>query len=73
LGEEYTGESMTATEKLQKDASEKTNAAVSEGKDNVDHAKAVGSEYVEQVKELARSAIGTAQVWFLFILCTSID
>ena len=62
MGEEYTGESMTPIDQLQKDASKTTNAAVSEGKNDVDHVKAVGAEYVEQVKALARSAIGTAQV-----------
>jgi hypothetical protein len=65
MGEEYTGESiMTPTDKLQKDALKTTNAAVLEGKNDVDHVKAVGAEYVEQVKALARSAIETAQVWF---------
>lgn len=65
MGKEYTGEPMTATDKLQRDVSKTTNAAISEGKKDVDHVKAVGSGYVEQVKELARNAIGTAQVWFL--------
>lgn len=63
MGEEYTGEPMTATDKLQRDASITTNAAVSEGKHDVDDVKAVGAGYVEQVKALARTAIETAQVW----------
>lgn len=53
---------MTATDKLQRDASKMTNAAVSEGKSDLDHVKAVGEGYVEQVKALARTAIETAQV-----------
>jgi hypothetical protein len=56
---------MTATDKLQRDVSKTTNAAISEGKKDVDHVKDVGAGYVEQVIELARSAIETAQVWFL--------
>lgn len=62
MGKEHTGEPMTATDKLQKDVSKTTNAAVSEGKKDVDHVKAVGAGYVEQAKDLARSAIETAQV-----------
>ena len=49
---------MTATEKLQK----KTNDAFSQRKKDGDDVKAVGGEYAEQVKELARGAINTAQV-----------
>jgi hypothetical protein len=41
LGKEYTGEPMTATDKLQRDVSKTTNAALSEGKKDVDHVKAV--------------------------------
>lgn len=67
MGEEYTGAPMSATDRLQRDASKTTNAAVSEGKNDIDHVKAVGAEYVEQVKELARSVIETAQVWFLIM------
>jgi len=63
IGEEYTGESMAATDKLQRDASNATNAAVLEGKKDVDHVKAVGTEYVEQVKALAKSAIETVQTY----------
>ena len=65
MGKEYTGEPMTASDKLQGDVSKMTKTAITEGKEDVDHVKAVGAEYVEQVKELARNAIGTAQVWFL--------
>jgi len=63
MSEGYTGESTTsATDKLQRDVLETTNAAVSEGKNDVDHAKAVGAGYVEQVKALAQTTIETAQV-----------
>ena len=65
MGKKITGEPMSATDKLQRDVSETTNAAISEGKKDVDHVKDVGAGYVEQVKELARSAVETAQVWFL--------
>jgi hypothetical protein len=41
LGKEYTGEPMTATDKLQRDVSKTTNAAISEGKKDVDQVKAV--------------------------------
>ena len=67
MGEEYRGETKAsgATDKLQRDVTKTTNAAVSEGKNDVDHVKAVGVGYVEQVKALAQTAIETAQVWFL--------
>ena len=57
-----TDEPMTATEKLQKDFSETTNAAVSEGQKNVDQAKAAGAGYVDQVRGLAQGALDTAKV-----------
>jgi hypothetical protein len=44
MGSEYTGEPMTATDKLQRDVSKTTNAAISEGKKDVDHVKAVVTE-----------------------------
>lgn len=69
MGEEYTGESAStasAIDKLQRDALRTTNAAVSEGKSDIDRVKAVGAEYIEQVKAFANSAIENAQVWFLF-------
>lgn len=62
---------MAATDKLQRDASNATNAAVLEGKKDVDHVKAVGTEYVEQVKALAQSAIETMQVYSFFIMSAS--
>ena len=65
MGKKFRSEPMTATDKLQRDVSETTKAAISEGKKDADHVKDVGAGYVEQVKELARSAIETAQVWFL--------
>ena len=65
MGKKITGKPMSATDKLQRDVSETTNAAISEGKKDADRVKDVGAGYVEQVKELARSAIETAQVWFL--------
>ena len=53
---------MTATEKLQKDISETKDVAVSQGQKDVDSAKAVGAEYVEQAKGLAQGALDTAKV-----------
>jgi len=57
-----TGEPTTAAGKFQEDASRTTNAAVAEGKHDVDQAKAVGAGYVDQAKSLAGAAVGTAQV-----------
>ena len=62
MGKKFTGEPLTATEKLRKDVSETTDAAVSEGARDVDQAKALGVGYVEQVKGLAQSALDTAKV-----------
>jgi hypothetical protein len=69
MGKKFTGEPTTATERFQKDASETKDAAVSQGQKSVDDTKALSREYVEQVKELARGAIETAQVWFLNLAC----
>ena len=65
MGKKIKSEPMAATDKLQRDVSETTNAAISEGKKDVDHVRDVGAGYVGQVKELSQSAIETAQVWFL--------
>jgi len=46
---------------VQHDAQEKTNAAAAEGKADVDAAKAAGASYLNQVQNLAGSAIATAQ------------
>lgn len=65
MGKEYIGEPMTATDELKRDVLKTADAAISEGKKDVDHVKAVGAGYVDQVKEYARSAMETAQVCFL--------
>jgi hypothetical protein len=62
MSRKITGEPLTATEKLQKDVSETTDAAVRQGQRDVDKAKAIGGGYVEQTKGLAQSAIDTAKV-----------
>ncbi|KDR85447.1 hypothetical protein GALMADRAFT_234326 [Galerina marginata CBS 339.88] len=61
MGTSLTGEPKTAVGQLRGDAAKTTNAAVAEGKRDVDEAKAVGAGYVEQAKALASSAIETAQ------------
>ena len=53
---------MTATEKLRKDVSKMTNAAVAQGEKDVDQAKVVGAGYVEQAKGPAQNAIDTVKV-----------
>jgi hypothetical protein len=45
---------MTATDKLQRDISKTTNAAISEGKKDIDHVKAVVAE-VSRIFPTARS------------------
>ncbi|KAG6910545.1 hypothetical protein DXG01_009964 [Tephrocybe rancida] len=60
-GPALTGAPLTASNKLQEQASAKTNAAVAEGQHDVEAAKAVGAGYVEQAKELVDKAIITAQ------------
>ncbi|KAJ7492439.1 hypothetical protein FB451DRAFT_1502811 [Mycena latifolia] len=58
-GPALTGQS--ATDRLQTDASVKTGAAVEEGQQDVAAAKAAAGGYVEQAKNLASSAVATAQ------------
>ena len=60
MGKKFTGEPLTATEKLRKDVSETTDAAVAQGEN--DQAKVVGAGYVEQAKGHAQNAIDTAKV-----------
>ena len=62
MGKKFTGEPLTATEKLRKDVSETTDAAVAQGEKDVHQAKAVGAGYVEQAKGHAQTAIDTAKV-----------
>ncbi|KAG6821419.1 hypothetical protein H0H93_014216 [Arthromyces matolae] len=63
-GPSFTGTETTlsSTDKLQQQASAKTNAAVTEGKHDVDALKAAGADYVEQAKEVVEHAKITAQV-----------
>ncbi|KAJ7225319.1 hypothetical protein GGX14DRAFT_638109 [Mycena pura] len=58
-GPQLTGQS--ATDRLQTDASVKTNAAVDQGKQDLAAAQAAGAGYVEQAKNLASSAVASAQ------------
>ncbi|RDX51046.1 hypothetical protein OH76DRAFT_1401813 [Lentinus brumalis] len=51
----------SAVDKLEEDLSQKTNAAASEGAADVGAAKATATGYVEQAKNLASTAIATAQ------------
>lgn len=62
MGKKFTGEPLTATEKLQRDVSKTTDAAVKQGEKDVEQAKAVGAGYVEQVKGLAQNGVHTAKV-----------
>jgi hypothetical protein len=62
MGSKYTGEPTTATEQFRSDASRTTDAAVAEGKKDIDQAMAAGAGYVEQAKNLTNTAIETAQV-----------
>ncbi|KAJ3750726.1 hypothetical protein DFH05DRAFT_1410441 [Lentinula detonsa] len=57
LGKEFTGEPPSAADQLQA----KTNSAVAQGKADVDAAKVEGQSYLEQAKNLAGSAISSAQ------------
>ncbi|KAF9015622.1 hypothetical protein BDQ17DRAFT_1341382, partial [Cyathus striatus] len=61
LGPQLTGEPTTAVDQFGRNASETTNAAVNEGKHDVEAAKAAGAGYIEQAKSMASSAISTAQ------------
>lgn len=51
-----------AVNQLEEGLSQKTNAAATEGAVDVEAAKASATGYVEQAKNLAGSAIATAQV-----------
>ncbi|TRM65869.1 hypothetical protein BD626DRAFT_486081 [Schizophyllum amplum] len=60
LGPGLTGDT-DATSKLQQEAGAKTNAAVAEGKQNVDAAKQAGAGYVDAAKGYANAAVAAAQ------------
>ncbi|KAF8922094.1 hypothetical protein CPB85DRAFT_20165 [Mucidula mucida] len=60
-GRQFTGEPPSALDKLQSQAKDVTNDAVSEGKQDVQAAQATGAGYVDQVKSLAEQAVQTAQ------------
>ncbi|KAF9040457.1 hypothetical protein BDZ89DRAFT_1035097 [Hymenopellis radicata] len=60
-GKEFTGEPPSALDNLQRQATDVTNGAVSEGKQDVQAAQATGAGYVDQVKSLAGQAVQTAQ------------
>ncbi|KAJ3721698.1 hypothetical protein C8R42DRAFT_668224 [Lentinula raphanica] len=59
LGKDFTGEPPSAADQLQA----KTDSAVAQGKVDVDAAKAQGQSYLEQAKNLAGSAIASAQYY----------
>jgi len=61
LGSNLTGDPPTAVDQLKIDASRTTEAAVAEGKHDVQQAKVVSAGYVEQAKSLANSALETAK------------
>ncbi|KAJ7170066.1 hypothetical protein C8R46DRAFT_222473 [Mycena filopes] len=58
-GPELTGQS--ATDRLTTDASIKTGAAVDQGKQDVESAKAASAGYVDQAKQVGLNALATAQ------------
>lgn len=58
LGSSYTGEPV---DQLKTDASKTTEAAVSEGKRDVEQAKLIGAGYVEQAKSLANNVLENVQ------------
>jgi hypothetical protein len=73
MGSDYTGEATSAVGEFKDSAVRKTNAAVAEGKYDVAAAKAAGAAYVEKAKELATSALETAQVRLMFTLLRRFD
>ena len=64
-------QAASAVDKLEENLSHKTNAAAAEGAADVQSAKATASGYVEQAKNLASSAIATAQVCLNFSLLST--
>ncbi|PBK76760.1 hypothetical protein ARMSODRAFT_948589 [Armillaria solidipes] len=60
-GPALTGESPSALDTLQRQAQETTNAAVAEGKQDVEAAKSSGTGYLDQAKELASNAVSAVQ------------
>jgi hypothetical protein len=55
----------SASDTLQYQAQQKTNAAAAEGKANVESAKAAGANYLGQAQSFASGALASAQVsWF---------
>ncbi|KAK0481672.1 hypothetical protein IW261DRAFT_1471915 [Armillaria novae-zelandiae] len=61
-GPALTGESPSPLDTLQRQAQETTNAAVAEGKQDVEAAKSSGSGYLDQAKEIASNAVSAVQV-----------
>ncbi|KAI0964047.1 hypothetical protein AcW1_000959 [Taiwanofungus camphoratus] len=54
-------QAVSAVNQLEAGLSNQTNAAASQGKFDVEKAKAAGASYLEQAKNLASSAVGAAQ------------
>ncbi|KAG5654681.1 hypothetical protein H0H81_007437 [Sphagnurus paluster] len=52
----------SALEQFEEQAHQKTEAAVAEGHHDIDELKATATGYVEQAKQIAASALSTAQV-----------
>ncbi|KAH9486517.1 hypothetical protein JR316_0000582 [Psilocybe cubensis] len=63
VGRSLTGEASTAAGQFRGDASRTTDAAVEEGKQDVENVKAATVGYVEQAKSYASSALETAQAY----------
>lgn len=62
-GASLTGNTPSALDQLQQQASKTLNSAVAQGQHDVGAAKStIGTEYVDQAKALAASAVNTAQV-----------
>lgn len=65
MGSHGTGET-SAADTLQFQAQQTTNAAATEGKADVDAAKAAGSDYLTQATNIASSTLASVQVHFYF-------
>ena len=64
-----TGESGSMLDDLQRQVAQTTNAAVEEGKKDVQAAKTTGSEYIDQATSTASGIFTSAQVNSMHISC----
>ncbi|KAI6096874.1 hypothetical protein EDD17DRAFT_1440460, partial [Pisolithus thermaeus] len=61
MGPEATGESVSSVDVLQHEVGHKTDTAVAQGQKDVEIAKNVGSQYIEQAKTTATNVLNSAQ------------